>query len=216
MTTLQQDGDDSTRTGDRLLMLLKTRGGMSTRALAEALGISVPAVRQHLKVRAAEVTCERQRQGVGRPAQIWRLSSRGQARFPDTHAELTVRLIGFIEEGLGPEALDTVLAASYREQQTRYRARLASARNLGERVRRLADLRREEGYMAEARRDGRAWTLVEHHCPICAAATACQGFCRNELALFRDVLGPDVAVARTEYLLDGGVRCAYRIERAGS
>ena len=81
-------------------------------------------------------------------------------------------------------------------------------------MRRLADLRREEGYMAEARRDGRSWVLVEHHCPICAAATACQGFCRNELALFRSVLGPDVTVERTEYLLEGGDRCAYRIEAA--
>ncbi len=214
MSAIDHDLDDTNRTGDRMLTLLKTRGGMSTRALAEALGISVPAVRQHLKARAAEVTCERLRQGVGRPAQIWRLSARGQARFPDTHAELTVRLIGFIEEGLGPEAMDTVLAASYRDQETRYRARLASARNLGERVRRLADLRREEGYMAEARRDGRSWVLVEHHCPICAAATACQGFCRNELALFRSVLGPDVTVERTEYLLEGGDRCAYRIEAA--
>lgn len=214
MSAIDHDLDHTNRTGDRMLTLLKTRGGMSTRALAEALGISVPAVRQHLKARAAEVTCERLRQGVGRPAQIWRLSARGQARFPDTHAELTVRLIGFIEEGLGPEAMDTVLAASYRDQETRYRARLASARNLGERVRRLADLRREEGYMAEARRDGRSWVLVEHHCPICAAATACQGFCRNELALFRSVLGPDITVERTEYLLEGGDRCAYRIEAA--
>jgi predicted ArsR family transcriptional regulator len=65
--------------------------------------------------------------------------------------------------------------------------------------------------MAEAARDGRTWVLVEHHCPICAAATACQGFCRNELALFRSVL-PGTRVERTEYLLDGGQRCAYRIE----
>ena len=212
MTSADHDADDTARTADRLLLLLKTRGGMTTRALAEALGISVPAVRQHLKARAADVTCERVRQGVGRPAQVWRLSTRGQARFPDTHAELTVRLIGFIEDGLGPQAMDVVLAASYRDQEARYRARLSSARNLGERVRRLADIRREEGYMAEARRSGRTWMLVEHHCPICAAAKACQGFCRNELALFRAVLGPDVAVERTEYLLEGGDRCAYRIE----
>jgi predicted ArsR family transcriptional regulator len=55
--------------------------------------------------------------------------------------------------------------------------------------------------------------LVEHHCPICAAAQACQGFCRNELELFRRVLGPGVTVDRTEYLLGGDQRCAYRITR---
>jgi len=193
-------------------MLLKTRGALTTRALAEALNVSVPAVRQHLQARRDLVECETVNQGVGRPAQTWRLSAAGQARFPDTHAELTVRLIGFIDK-LGPGALDGVLEQSYRYQLERYRERLAACRSLGERVRRLAVLRREEGYMAEASRDGRAWLLVEHHCPICAAAEACQGFCRNELELFRSVL-PGTRVLRTEYLLDGGQRCAYRIEPA--
>ena len=53
--------------------------------------------------------------------------------------------------------------------------------------------------------------LVEHHCPICTAATACPGFCRSELELFRDTLGPDVTVERTAHILAGDVRCAYLI-----
>lgn len=194
-------------------MLLKTRGALTTRALAEALDISVPAVRQHLKSLEALVECESVRQGVGRPAQTWRLSAAGQARFPDTHAELTVRLIGFIEDGLGSKALDTVVRHAFDSSLASYQARLRSARTLGGRVRRLAAIRDEEGYMAQAHRAGAAWILVEHHCPICAAAQACQGFCRNELELFRRVLGPGVKVERTEYLLDGDERCAYRISR---
>ena len=53
--------------------------------------------------------------------------------------------------------------------------------------------------------------LVENHCPICAAATACQGLCRDELALFQKVLGPNVEVERTEHILAGARRCAYVI-----
>lgn len=192
-------------------MLLKTRGGMTTRALADALQISVPGVRQHLRALEALVSCETVKSGVGRPAQHWRLSAAGQARFPDTHAELTVRLIGFISEGLGPDAMATVLERSYRHNLESYRARLGSGGTLGVRVRRLAAIRAEEGYMAEAVRQGSGWLLVEHHCPICAAAQSCQGFCSNELALFRAVLGEGVTVERTEYLLAGGERCAYRI-----
>lgn len=85
-----------------------------------------------------------------------------------------------------------------------------------DRVARLAELRTREGYMA-------AWTeeadgsflLVESHCPICAAATVCQGFCRSELDIFRTVLGPDARVERSEHLLAGARRCAYRIEPVG-
>jgi hypothetical protein len=56
-----------------------------------------------------------------------------------------------------------------------------------------------------------SYLLVENHCPICAAATACQGFCRSELQIFQEVLGDDVQVARTEHVLSGARRCAYRI-----
>ena len=204
------------RTADRLLMLLKTRGTLTTRGLAETLGISVPAVRQHLKSLEPLVCCETVNQGVGRPAQAWRLSESGQKRFPDTHAELTVRLIGFIQEGLGQGALETVLERAYQRNLATYSARLASARTLGGKVRRLAALRSDEGYMAEAHRSNGGWTLVEHHCPICAAARTCQGFCRNELELFRSVLGDGVRVERTQYLLDGGERCAYFIREEPS
>lgn len=204
------------RTADRLLLLLKTRGGLTTRALAQALGISVPAVRQHLRSLDELVTCETVRQGVGRPAQTWRLNAAGQARFPDTHAELTVRLIGFIEDGLGASALAAVLERSYQHNLAAYRARVGSTGSLARRLGRLAAIRVEEGYMAELHRDGCDWLLVEHHCPICAAATRCQGFCANELALFREVLGDGVEVRRTEYLLDGGTRCAYRITPTAS
>ena len=202
------------RTADRLLMLLKTRGAMTTRRLADALEISVPAVRQHLKGLEGLVECEVVRRGVGRPAQWWRLTAEGQQRFPDTHAELTVRLIGFIEDGLGQTALETVLQHAYQRNLRAYNERLGGVRTLGGRVKRLATIRSEEGYMAEACRSGAGWVLVEHHCPICAAAERCQGFCRNELELFRNVLGEDVRVERTEYLLDGGERCAYFISRA--
>jgi predicted ArsR family transcriptional regulator len=66
--------------------------------------------------------------------------------------------------------------------------------------------------MAEWRTDDDgSLLLVENHCPICAAAATCQGFCRSELEVFQDVLGPSVAIERIEHILAGARRCAYRI-----
>ncbi|WP_207791881.1 helix-turn-helix domain-containing protein [Siccirubricoccus phaeus] len=53
--------------------------------------------------------------------------------------------------------------------------------------------------------------LFENHCPICAAAEFCQGFCRAELEVFRMVLGPAAAVERTEHIVSGARRCTYVI-----
>jgi predicted ArsR family transcriptional regulator len=58
--------------------------------------------------------------------------------------------------------------------------------------------------------------LVENHCPICVAATACQGFCRAELETFRAVLGPDASVERAEHIVAGDRRCVYSIARKDS
>lgn len=196
----------------RLLYLLKSRGPLPTAALARTLGMTAPGVRQHLAKLAAEALVEHADETgrVGRPRRIWQLSAAGHARFPDTHAELTVNLIDAAREVFGPKGLDRLIARREAATLAAYRAALADAGDLGARVRALAKQRTTEGYMAEARRqpDG-SWLLVENHCPICAAATACQGFCRSELDVFRIVL--QAKVERSEHLLAGARRCAYRI-----
>src|ERR687894_189355 len=67
-----------------------------------------------------------------------------------------------------------------------------------------------EGLVA-AEEEGEGFLLVENHCPICAAANACQGFCSTELDLFRTVLGTGVEVELVEHIVSGDRRCAYRV-----
>ena len=70
--------------------------------------------------------------------------------------------------------------------------------------------------MADVRPDGRgSFLFIENHCPICAAATVCQGFCTTEIDLFRAVLGPDASVERAEHIVSGDRRCVYCV-RPGS
>lgn len=147
----------------------------------------------------------------GRPRKLWALTEAGHGRFPDRHADLTLQLIQQARAVFGDAGLDQLISARERDSEQRYRAALARCRTTGDKVRELARLRAEEGYMARAERAGRDWLLVEDHCPICAAARSCQGFCRSELALFQRCLGPALAVERTEHLLAGARRCAYRI-----
>jgi predicted ArsR family transcriptional regulator len=202
------------RTAERLLLILKTRGAQTTRALADALEISVPGVQQHLNRLAQDELVESHRQGggVGRPALRWTLTELAVERFPDTHAQLTVTLIDSIRRSLGEAALETVIAQRETESRNHYRTRLAGAKTMQAKLKRLTQLRSDEGYMAELERvAGGGWLLAENHCPICAAARSCQGFCRHELDMFRELLGPTVVVERVEYLLTGGRRCAYRI-----
>ncbi len=207
-----------TSAADRLLGVIKRRGPQRAADLAAALGITAEAVRQqilHLE-QDGLVRSEAVQGNVGRPSRLWHLTSDGHARFPDTHAELTVQLIDAMRTELGSAAVERVIDARQAETQRSYQAALNGTRSLAARVARLAEIRAREGYMAQWRRNGKDFILLENHCPICAAARACQGFCRSELDLFRTVLGPDVAVERTEHLLQGARRCAYRIRPAAT
>src|SRR5437660_2264472 len=109
---------------DRLLVLLKTRGAQTAADLGRAAGVSGEAARQQLVKLAAEglVAATARPRGVGRPAQVWALTEKGQARFPDTHAELTVALLRAVRTELGEEALEKLIAARAAESLAGYTA----------------------------------------------------------------------------------------------
>ncbi|API52627.1 MarR family transcriptional regulator [Rhizobium leguminosarum] len=198
---------------NRILILIKTDGPQLASAIGDALGISGEAARQQLSKMAEEGLVEPVTvagAGRGRPRQLWHLTVSGNRRFPDGHAELTANLLGTLVEQLGPAALDTVISAREAETLQRYREELSKVGDLASRVEALAGIRTREGYMADCwRQEDGSFMLVENHCPICAAATACAGFCRSELETFRAALS--AKVERSEHILAGARRCAYRI-----
>jgi predicted ArsR family transcriptional regulator len=202
---------------DRLLFLLKTRGPQTAADLGKRLRITPEAARQQLLRLGDEglVYTRSEVRGVGRPAQVYHLAPAAQRRFPDAHAELTAQLIGEIRDVLGEDALEKLIRVREIGTRKRYDALLSGEQSLARKIAHLAEIRNKEGYMAtwEKEEEADSYLLVENHCPICAAASACTGFCRSEQAIFEHVLGRDVRVERVEHLLAGARRCAYRITK---
>ena len=144
------------------------------------------------------------------------MTQKAEQRFPDTHAALTVQVLDIVREQLGEDAIDAIISARETRTKAAYLEAMATAQDLPARVAALAQLRGAEGYMADWwQQDDGSLMLVENHCPICAAATACQGFCRAEIEVFRSVLGPEAQVERTEHIPLGARRCAYVIRPVG-
>ena len=208
---------DETKTRRRIVKLLKTEGAMDSASLAGRLHVTAMAVRQHLYALQQEklVTAEERRVPVGRPAKFWRLTQDADRLFPEAYAELNAALITSVQDAFGPDGMARLLDARVARQRADYRSRIDASAPLGKRVQQLARIRADEGYMAEVKRDGPGFLFIENHCPICAAATACQGFCASELDLFRSALGPGVSVERAEHILSGDRRCATESRRAG-
>lgn len=198
----------------RVLEVLKSDGPLTAARIGQYLEMSAVGARQHLNrlCSAGLVTFEDRRQGVGRPQRLWSLSEQGHAHFDDRHRDLASELLNAIVAAHGDQGLADILAAREKQQLKRYRETLGDARSVAERVQRLTDLRRIDGYMAECRAepDG-AWLMIENHCPIAQAAKACSGLCGAELHLFQQVMGKGVSVTRIQHMLGGDRCCAYRM-----
>jgi predicted ArsR family transcriptional regulator len=208
----RQTGERKTRRA--IVKLLKAEGPLGSAQLAERLGLTAMAVRHHLYVLEEEglVTAEERPVPIGRPAKHWRLTREADRFFPEAYAELSVALVDAMRDTFGDEGLNRVLVSRCARQRSDYAKRIRPADPLEKKLKELARVRTEEGYMAEVRPEGGgSYLLVENHCPICAAANACQGFCSTELDLFRSVLGAGVEVERVEHIVSGDRRCAYRV-----
>jgi predicted ArsR family transcriptional regulator len=212
MNRSRPQGERKTRRA--IVKILKMQGPLGSAELADQLGLTAMAVRQHLYALQSEghVEADERRVPIGRPAKHWRLTREADQLFPEAYAELNVSLIQALRDTFGEEGLDQVLVSRCAQQRKDYAKRISATDSLEKKLNELARVRTEEGYMAEVKRekDG-SYLLVENHCPICAAANACQGFCATELDLFRSVLGQGVVVEREEHIVSGDRRCAYRV-----
>lgn len=201
----------------RIVERLKRVESATATDLAGEFGLTDTALRQHLDALEDAGMVSRsmaEPTGRGRPPVHWQLAPAAAEAFPDRHGELSVDLINSVRSTLGDSALEQVIDARSDRQVAQYASVLEGTISLRDRVQRLADVRSDEGYLAEVRSDGDDLVLIEHHCPIRDAAASCGALCGAELEVFQRVLGPTVTVARTQHVLAGDRRCAYRVAAA--
>jgi DeoR family suf operon transcriptional repressor len=194
-----------------LLVALKRRGEARADELAETLGITVSAVRQHLAALHGDGLVEHSevRAGPGRPHHKYRLSERGDNLFPRTYAAIVTDLL--VEaEAEDPEMIERMFARRRDRRIERAKERLAG-KSLPDRVAELTRVLDEDGYLAECvTLDDGSFRIVEHNCAILAVASRYGVACGTELEFIRSVL-PDTRVERVAHLLAGGHVCAYEV-----
>lgn len=204
-------------TQEEILQRLKKRGPQTIKILANQLDITTMGVRQHITDLARHglvAKTEETRQTRGRPVHYWQLTANGHSRFPDSHAEIGVALIESVRSSQGEAGLGQLVAAAHRGQLERYQQALGQmGPELEARLSRLAELRSEDGFMAEIRLLPDGWLLIENHCPLMAMASACHAYCQAELDLLQSLLADQATIERTDHLLDDNRRCAYKIQR---
>ncbi len=198
-----------------LLILLKRAGALTAKELSERLGLSPNAVRHHLKELEAEgvIAYRREQRGVGAPTYAWHLSPAGEALFPQRYKETLTHMLDAVAALAGREAVVAALESYYEQLGARLEPELAGAAP-EERMRRLAEVRTADGYMAEGQASFCCGTLTEHHCAIRAVAERYPEVCEAEARFVGRILGGKVE--RRLHVLSGAPACEYHVRFPGA
>ena len=197
-----------------ILLRLRQAGPSSPDTIATAIEASRTGVLQQLHAleEAGLVSHAAEKHGVGRPRHVYDVTPEAQGLFPTDYGGFASGLVKAIEAVGGDDLVEQVFAARRRQigdrTQRRMAERLPDEATLADRVHVLAVLQNEAGYLAEALiGDDGQLRLREHNCAIDKIARRTQAPCDAELALFREVLGPDVE--RVSHIASGDRCCTY-------
>jgi len=194
-----------------ILLNLRRDGEVDLETLAGRLRLSKMAVYRHVKDLEGAGLIERsaKRSGVGRPRLTLKLAPGASLIFPKAYASITCAVLEFIEKKMGREAVEAALRSRQAGVLPEYERRVRSD-DLGGRVRELALVRDQEGYMAEVRGGAKGrYELFEYNCPIVAVAEKYGEACEVENELFRRVLRADVDT--THRVVAGDHVCRFLI-----
>lgn len=205
--------------GRAILLALREAGASGPDALAARLGMSRTSTLQRLRELETAGFVARQaiRHGVGRPWHLYDITAAAQRSLPANYDGLATTLLESIAEVGGDALVEKIFQARRRLLRDRIRARLAERlgpdATLSDKVRELAIVQDEAGYLSRADAfplDGGPLELREHNCAILGAAAGHPAACRAELQLFEEIL--DARVVRTSHIASGDRCCTYRIE----
>ena len=200
-------------TREATLTALLRHGQCDATSLASAMSISVQAMRRQLRRMECEGLVEANAicVGPGRPSNQWKLTTKGQNHFNNASETYALELMSSIKNRLNIESSGDIFKDQLINKVNYYRKRVGIGK-LDTRLRKLVDLRNEEGYYAEllASHDGFSWELRQSHCSIRKIAEKFPLVCDQELELIRYTF-PDCIVQRLEWRLVVGNICGFQI-----
>lgn len=207
--TVLAQAQPNTRKG--ILAILLRLGEATANDIATRLKISVQVTRRHLRGLEDEGLIEgsSSAEGPGRPSYHWQLTSQGHAQFADGSESFALTLLESLSKELSDQAFQALLHQQAQQQAAQYRERLGDG-PLEQRVERLVELRKAEGYVAECDPEANGWVIREFHCSVMRIAEQFPCVCDQELQLIRHTF-PDCQVDRVHWRLEAGHSCGFRL-----
>jgi len=194
-----------------ILVELKVSPGLTAKELAGRLGLSLNAIRHHLKELEVGglLAHEREQRGVGAPVFAYRLSVTGEQVFPRRYESALTDVLETLVEREGREAVVGALEARYAALLRRLPSDLAELPP-ERRLTAVTRLLQEDGFMPGWEGSAEGGTLTEHNCAIRAVAERFPEICAAEERFLSAALGASVDLQA--HVLDGCAACEYQVQ----
>lgn len=210
-----------TSTKAQILRSILHFGEVSVTDLAHTVNVTPMAVRHHLASLQAQGLIEQVTEAppddgsrrVGRPKHLYKLTQRGQERFPSKYLELSQRLIEQMKSTMPSDIIEDMFRRMARERASQIED-VIEDHTLEEKLRVLVELLGEDGFNAEWKRLGGEYLVTERSCPYFVIGQSHPEVCNYDQTLISRVL--DVPVQKRECMLHGSKRCTFVIQPNGA
>ena len=194
-----------------ILVELKLAPGLTAKELSGRLGLSLNAIRHHLKELEVGglLAHEREQRGVGAPVFAYRLSMAGEQVFPRRYESALTDVLETLVEREGRDAVVGALEARYAALLRRLPSDLATL-PAERRLAAVTRLLQEDGFMPGWEGSAEGGTLTEHNCAIRAVAERFPEICAAEERFLSAALGASVDLQA--HVLDGCSACEYQVQ----
>jgi predicted ArsR family transcriptional regulator len=195
-----------------VLELLRRKGRSSAESIANDLGVTPNAVRQHLTnlERDGLVASQPERSGRGRPSLLFTLTERADSVFPKRYGQLATMVLQEVQEMGGPEALDEVferVAARHAAAIERDLAGLA----FDDKMNRVVAWIGRAGTLAEQTKTAEGIKVTIHNCPFRNTALKFPQVCTITPQLISRLTG--AAVSQAESIHRRDPFCSFVVQR---
>lgn len=198
---------------EKILLLLKKNGFMSIDNLSRELNITSMGIRQHLLSleRKGLIDYVVRRQGIGRPAFLYRLTQKAEELFPKAYDKFIINLLRDIEKYEGHDKIEEIFKWHKNSFLKGAKEAISDKKTSEDKIHGLKDFLDSEGYFTEIHATNNHYSVKIFNCTIYRLANDYKEVCQYHLQMFKDLLGKEVT--REECITEGNASCTYTVPK---
>ena len=201
----------------QILQILKENEGATVAELADQLGMAPVSVRHHLDILQGDnlICVDRvERKGsVGRPQQVYGLTSEASGYFPNNFAALAGNLARQLKQVLPPDQVSCAFRAMAHEIASELDHSSPPDESIEERLQQVTEFLNRRGYLAHwelaSDEPAEGYLLHKCNCPYAGVASEHRELCLMDQALVDELVGHPCQ--RTQSMAENAHCCTYHI-----